>query len=59
MHHNPGFSFLARFELANGVTHTPVLVETDMPIRGGEVYFLPGDKGTVTIPATLRSSWPL
>ena len=44
MHHNPGFSFMARFELANGVTHTPVLVETDMPIRGGEIYFLPGDK---------------
>ncbi len=44
MHHNPGFRFLARLELANGVTHTPVHVETDMPIRGGEIYFLPGDK---------------
>ncbi len=44
MHHYPGFRFLARLELANGVTHIPVPVETDMPIRGGEVYFLPGDK---------------
>ncbi len=43
MHHHPGFKFIAGFELANGLTQKPVLVQTDMAIKSGEVYFAPGD----------------
>ena len=44
MHHNPGFQFLARLELGNGVSQKPLPVESDTSIRSSEVYFLPGDR---------------
>lgn len=44
MHHNPGFRFLSRLNLVNGVAQQPIIIENDMPIRSNEVYFVPGDK---------------
>ncbi|MCK4577875.1 MAG: chemotaxis protein CheB [Candidatus Marinimicrobia bacterium] len=43
MHHNPGFVFLARITLANGVEERPLKVENDMSIKSNQIYFLPGD----------------
>ena len=44
MHHNPGFLFLAKLKLANGVDQYPVLIEDDVTIKSGKIYFVPGEK---------------
>lgn len=43
MHHSPQFKFMAGFKLANGLFQLPLVVQSDMAIRSGEVYFVPGD----------------
>lgn len=43
MHHGPKFKFMAGFKLANGLFQLPTVVQTDMAIKSGEVYFVPGD----------------
>ena len=44
MHHSPKFSFMSGFTLSNGLTQLPTVVKTDMAIKSGEVYFVPGDQ---------------
>lgn len=44
MHHSPEFKFMAGFKLANGLFQLPTVVQTDMAIKSGEVYFVPGDR---------------
>lgn len=44
MHHNPGFRFLAKLNLANGIAQQPIIVGHDISIRSGELYFVPGDQ---------------
>ena len=44
MHHNPGFRFLAKLNMANGIAQQPIIVEHDMSIKSGELYFVPGDQ---------------
>ncbi len=44
MHHNPGFRFSIRFDMANDTYHRPVTVKDGVPIRGSRIYFLPGDQ---------------
>lgn len=44
LHHNPGFRFLAKLNLANGIAQQLIVVEHDMSIRTGELYFVPGDQ---------------
>ena len=44
MHHNPGFLFLARLVMANGVEQLPVKIDNDMTIKSNRLYFVPGDK---------------
>jgi len=44
MHHNPGFQFMSKFEMKNGVFQRPVSPKDGEPIRSGSIYFLAGDK---------------
>lgn len=44
MHHNPGFLFLSRLLLANGVEQLPEKIDSDMAIKSNRIYFVPGDK---------------
>ncbi|MEE9465904.1 MAG: chemotaxis protein CheB [Candidatus Neomarinimicrobiota bacterium] len=44
MHHNPGFLFLSRLLMANGVEQLPEKVDNDMTIKSNRLYFVPGDK---------------
>lgn len=44
MHHNPGFLFLSKLKLANGIEQYPILIEDDVAIKSGKVYFAPGEK---------------
>lgn len=44
MHHNPGFLFLSKMKLANGVEQYPTLIEDDVAIKSGKIYFAPGEK---------------
>lgn len=44
MHHNPGFRFWAKLNMANGIAQQPINVKQDMSIRNGELYFVPGDQ---------------
>lgn len=43
MHHNPGFRFLAKLAFMNGVAQEPALIASDMAIKAGELYFVPGE----------------
>ncbi len=43
MHHNPGFRFLAKLAFANGVEQEATLITSDMAIKAGELYFIPGE----------------
>ena len=44
MHHRPGFHFMKRFSLANQITQRPLMVKDEMAIKGGRLYFVPGER---------------
>jgi chemotaxis response regulator CheB len=43
MHHNPGFNFMTKFEMAGGVLQTVEQISQGMAINGGSLYFMPVD----------------
>lgn len=43
MHHNPGFNFMAKFEMAGGVLQVVEQISAGMAINGGGIYFMPVD----------------
>lgn len=44
MHHNPGFQFMTKIEMKNGVFQRPITAKDGEPIRSDSIYFLAGDK---------------
>ncbi len=46
MHHNPGFKFLTKLDLANSTFQRIIPVKDGEPIRGSRLYFLPGEMET-------------
>jgi len=43
MHHNPGFNFMAKFEMAGGVLQNVEQISAGMAINGANIYFMPVD----------------
>lgn len=44
MHHNAKFLFLSKLIMANGVEQQPQKIDSDLAIKSGRIYFMPGDK---------------
>ncbi len=44
MHHNAKFLFLSKMIMANGVEQQPQKIDSDLAIKSGRIYFMPGDK---------------
>lgn len=44
MHHNPGFKFMTKFQMKNGLAQRIQIAKDGESIRAGKVYFLEGDK---------------
>ncbi len=44
MHHNAKFLFLSKLIMANGVEQQPQKIDSDLAIKSGQIYFMPGDK---------------
>ncbi len=43
MHHNPGFKFMTKFQMKNGLAQRVQIAKDGESIRSSKVYFLPGD----------------
>jgi hypothetical protein len=43
MHHNPGFNFMAKFEMAGGVLQNVEQISAGMAINGANILFMPVD----------------
>jgi len=44
MHHNPGFKFMTKFQMKNGLAQRIQIAKDGESIRAGKLYFLEGDK---------------
>lgn len=44
MHHNPGFKFMTKFLMKNGISQRVQIAKDGESIRAGKLYFLEGDK---------------
>ena len=52
MHHKPGFDFMIKFEMGNGVFQRIVPARDGEAIRGSLIYFIPGEYETGFSPGT-------